>query len=484
MANEAPLSSQGKRQPGLGATKRILGVGSLALMTIAATDSLRNMPSMAVQGWSSVGWYMLGTVFFLIPSALVAAELAAGWPVAGGVYAWVREAFGERWGFVGVWCEWVENVVWFPSIMIFVGTSFAYAISPTLAANQYFLVAVMLVVFWILTLINLRGMEASSLLEKIGVIAGTMIPQIALVLLALFWVFQGRPVVTPHTPGSILPAINPGTLPLVSTVIMMFAGMEITGYHALETRNPKRDYPRAIFIGAAVIFMLSVLSTIAIVLVVPLQQLSLSAGLLQAFSDFLVPLGLARLVPIFAFLAGLGASATLTTWMLGPAKGLAVAARKGNLPHFFGRTNKQGVPQSTLLLQTTLGSAMLLLTVFVPSINSAYWVFSALTTQVLATMYVLMFITALRLRSSKPDVPRAYMVPGGRWGIWLVCCAGLLACAFVLIIGFLPPGQARGELGYTVLMFAGYLILVVPPFILHRYRKAAWVQPSPIDNKE
>ena len=82
--------------------------------------------------------------------------------------------------------------------------------------------------------------------------------------------------------------------------------MDINGYHANETRDPSRDYPRAIFLGAAIIFVSSVLSTLAIALVVPPEQLSLSAGLMQAFSDFLVPFGLGGLVPVFALMAGLG----------------------------------------------------------------------------------------------------------------------------------------------------------------------------------
>jgi amino acid transporter len=456
------------------ATKKVLGADSLALMTVAATDSLRNMPSMAVQGWSSVSWYLLGTLLFLIPSALVAAELATGWPLPGGVYAWVREAFGERAGFVGVWCEWVENVVWFPSISIFVGTSFAYAISPSLASNKYFLLAVELVVFWVLTAVNLGGLRASSLLQRFGVILGTMVPQVALLLLLVAWLVQGMPLQLTFSRQALRPELNSGTLPLVSTVIMLFAGMEITGYHANETRDPKRDYPRAIFIGATIIFVFSVLSTLAIALVVPVSQLSLSSGLMQAFAAFLVPFGLGWMLPIFAVAAGLGACATLTTWMLGPAKGLSVAARDGHLPPYFGHHNANDVPDKTLVLQTIVGSLFLILGTLLPSVNASYWIFSALTTEVLATMYIFMFVTALRLRYTRPDLQRAYTVPGGRAGIWVVCGAGILACVFVLIIGILPPGQAQGQWSYSVMMLLGYLLLLSPPFLLRRFREPGW----------
>jgi glutamate:GABA antiporter len=251
--------------------------------------------------------------------------------------------------------------VWFPSISIFVGTSFAYAISPSLAANRYFLLLIELVVFWVLTVVNLGGLRASALLQRWGVILGTLIPQAALFVLLIAWLYNGFPLQLTFSPQALLPDINPSTLPLVSTVIMLFAGMEITGYHANETRDPKRDYPRAIFVGATIIFVSSVLSTLAIALVVPPDQLSLSSGLMQAFSAFLVPFGLGGLVPVLALMAGLGACATLTTWMLGPAKGLAVAARNGSLPEFFGFMSSNDVPSKTMLLQTSVGSLFLIL---------------------------------------------------------------------------------------------------------------------------
>ncbi len=460
-------------------SRKVLGPLAIALMTVAATDSLRNLPSLAVYGWSSIAWFTLGTLLFLLPVALVAAELATGWPLAGGVYAWVREAFGEHWGFFAVWCEWVENVVWFPSILTFVATSLAYAINPQLATNKLFLIVVMLIVFWGLTLVNLQGLRWSSILERVGVIGGTLLPQVLLILLAGVWVAQGRPLQIQFSPAALEPQIHLGTLPLVATVILLFAGMELSGYHALETRNPQRDYPRAILLAAGLIFTLSVLSTLAIALVVSPQQLNLAAGLMQAFSDFLVPFGLGGLLPLFALMAGLGAVATLTTWALGPAKGLGVAARRGNLPPFFARENKNAVPDRVLILQAILGSAFSLIIIFVPSVNTAYWIFSALTTQVLATMYILLFAAALRLRYSQPDKLRSFRVPGGRWGMWLACGAGFLACLFVLLIGFFPPGQTHGRaVEFILLMLGGYILLIAPPFLFVRLRKPEWVQPA------
>jgi glutamate:GABA antiporter len=154
--------------------------------------------------------------------------------------------------------------------------------------------------------------------------------------------------------------------------------------------------------------------------VVPAHKLSLAAGLMQAFHDFLDQFHLAGFVPVIGLLAALGASASVSTWLLGPAKGIAVAAGQGNLPHIFSRSDQQDVPVNVLILRGIGTSIVVFLFVLVPSINQAYWMLSAMTTQVLAVMYMLIFAAVIRLRAKQPDKERPYRVPGGRLGIWLV----------------------------------------------------------------
>ena len=94
-------------QTGSNPTKRVLGVFTLTMINVAAIQSLRNLPVMAEVGWASVFFYLIAAIGFFIPSALVSAELSTGWPSTGGVYTWVKEAFGPRWGFVAIWLQWI-----------------------------------------------------------------------------------------------------------------------------------------------------------------------------------------------------------------------------------------------------------------------------------------------------------------------------------------------------------------------------------------
>ena len=146
------------------------------MINVAAVLSLRNLPPMAEFGWSSIGWYLIGTITFLIPLSMAGAELATGWPKGGGVYAWVKEAFGDTSGFIAVFCEWSNDLVWFPTILAFLASTLAFAIDPALSSNGLYMFTIMMIIFWGTTLIALLGSKFSSRYSSIGVVIGTLVP--------------------------------------------------------------------------------------------------------------------------------------------------------------------------------------------------------------------------------------------------------------------------------------------------------------------
>ena len=125
-----------------------LGVLGLIAIDMAAIVSVRNLPVMADYGWSMLALFLLSILVFLVPISMAAAELGTGWPEDGGIYAWVREAFGGRTGFLAVWCDYAENVPWFPTVLSFMAASLAYVFDPALANDKLYLVTVMLAFFW------------------------------------------------------------------------------------------------------------------------------------------------------------------------------------------------------------------------------------------------------------------------------------------------------------------------------------------------
>jgi amino acid transporter len=456
-----------------------LGVFALAMINVASIVSPRNGPLMAEYGWSMFFFLGCSILLFLIPVALASAELATGWPKAGGVYAWVREAFGERTGFLAIWCDWSENLTFFPTVLSFIAGSLAYAISPDLASDNVFLVVVMLCVFWGATALSFLRVDQSTTVGTIGMVLGIFLPILLLAGLAVAWFTNGEGSQIPFSGDALLPDVSGQNLLFLGGILLAFAGMEQAGFHARQTRNPRRDYPKAMLIASIVVVVTTIASSLSLALVVPKHEISLLSGTMQAFQDMLESLGVGGLVKPVAILLVLGGVAHLLPWLLGPAKGLAAVARTGHVPPALGRMSKNHIPVQGLIVQGIGGTVFCLLFLFLPNANATYGALTAMTAQVIVIMYVLIFASVIRLRYTQPDTERAYRIPGGMAGVWLVGSAGIFACAFAFVGGFFHPGDwASWDTGqrvtYYAILVGGFALLTMPPFAIRLLRRQGW----------
>jgi amino acid transporter len=461
-------------------SKKVLGLFALVMINVAAVLSIRNFPSMAVYGWSCIGWYILGAVMFLIPISLAGAELATGWPEGGGIYAWVKQAFGEKGGFTALFCEWSNNLVWFPTVLSFIASTLAFALTPALANSSLYMFSVMMIAFWGTTAIAYFGEETSTKFGNIGVILGSIIPSVLIILLGVWWIGSGAALVLPpFSLGAMVPTITLSTLPFFATIVLLFAGMEMAGFHALETRNPQKDFPKAMALSAVIIVVCTVLATLAIAFVIPADKLSLASGVMQAIQYFFTAAGMPWLVAPMAVLITLGGVVSLAAWLIGPAKGLGIVAEEGNMPPLFDRTNKYGAPVAVLLIQAIIGSIISLLYIFLPSVNQAYWILSAMTVELLCIVYVLVFASVIKLRYSQPDTPRPFKIPGGMAGVWLVGGLGACGTTFAFIVGLMPPSYfSTSGLTYVSAVLFGTFLLAVPPLVFLKFKKPGWKKPA------
>ncbi len=450
---------------------RRLGAIGLALVLISAMDSIRNLPTTATFGWSAIVFYAIAVITYLVPVAFCSAELAT--TVGGGVYRWVRTSFGSRWGFLAVWCDWSENIVWFPTVLVFLATTAAYVIAPGLATNKAFLVPVMLVIFWAVTLSSLAGSLKSARWTGLGVVIGTAVPTVAIIGLGLWWVGSGKRSEIPYHAGAIVPAWHGlASLVYAAGIVVAFAGMEIGGFYSHVTRSVKRTYPVAVLVAALFVATLSVLGSLAIAMVVPAKQIQLAAGIMQAVSAFFTKLSIHSLVRPLGVLIIIGVLCGLASWSMGPAEGMRRVAADGHLSPWWGRTNGRGAPTSVLVLQAVLGSLLTLLMVFVHNINTYYWMLTALVAQTFLVMYFLMYISVVRLRITQPDAPRPFKIPGGRIGLALIVGSGVAGAVFTFFLGFIPANHlsVSGTVAYVAVMAFGMLVIVITPFLLHRGR--------------
>lgn len=448
-------------------------------MNIALIASLRGLPTMAEEGLAIVFFLIFAAIVFLIPVSLVSAELATGWPKEGGIYAWVKEALGERWGFTVIWTEWLQNMVFYPTALAATAGIVAYGFSPALAENKLYTLLVVVAVYWGATFINLRGLKLSTIFTNVGIIAGLAVPGSILIIAGMYWVFSGQPLAIPPTFSNFIPDLsNVKTLVFLTGVFLFFSGMEVSAVHAQEVKNPKKDYPKAIFMSAIIIVSLFILGSLTIAFIIPQKEISLTAGIMEAFDKIFSTLGIHWFVPVLGVLVAIGLVASILAWIAGPSTGILVAAKNGNLPPFFRKTNKNNVQINILLIQGAVVTLISLVILLMPTVSSSFWVLTVLAAQLYLLVYVMMFISAIVLKYKKPKVDRPYAVPGGKLGMWITAGIGTVAAIFALALGFFPPGQLKTG---DIFLFEGFLIfgLVIViglPQLIYTFRKESWIK--------
>lgn len=454
--------------------KKHLSVFGLVMINVIAIDSLRTLPMGAEYGFSLVFYYVIAAVTFFLPMALVSAELATAWPETGGIYIWVREAFGKKLGFITIWLQWFYNICWYPTIMSFIAATIAYCFNPEWANNKYYMLFIITVFFWASTFVNFLGMRASHVLSTISAILGTILPMVFIIGLGGYWLYLGKPSHVEFTWHHFFPDLsNINNLVLLSGLLFGLVGIEMSASHAQDVNHPQRDYPLATLWSCIIILGTLILSSLAIAIVVPQSQLNIVSGLLQAFEIFFQAFHLDWFTPVLAILIVCGAIGGVNAWILGPTKGLLMASRDGSLPALFSKTNRHGVPVPLLLMQGVIFTLLSSVFLFMPSVSSSFWVLSAITSILALLVYVIIFATAIRLRYKHPHVERAFFVPGGKIGMWIISLLGLMTCLITMLISFLPPSQIPvGNIAlYETILISGVLVGCLLPWGILRFRK-------------
>jgi amino acid transporter len=448
--------------------RKFLGVFFLALLNLSVMTSLRNLPIVSEYGFGSPFFYLLVALVFLFPAALVSAELATGWHDAGGIYTWVKEAFGPGWGFFAVWMQWVHNVTWFPAILSFAATALAYLIDPSLAENKFYLIASILGGFWGFTLFNYFGIKISSWFSAVGVFAGTIIPGFLLIALGIAWIAMGNPIQIEFSWRAMIPPMDKiENLVFLTGLFLAFGGLEVSAAHAREVKDPQKTFPKAVAIAAILSLLIYAAGALAIAIMIPREQISLVAGLMSAFSLFLHHFHLSWLLFPLGFMIVLGAVGEMNAWIIGPVRALH-ESREG-LPPILQKVNRYGMPANLLFFQGIIVTAASFAFLFMPSASSAFWILSAMSAQLYLLMYILMFLAVIKLRYSQPYVRRGYKIPLGMPGIWIVGLVGALSSLAAFLIGFIPPGQLKvGSLFfYEGFLGIGIALMAAIPCILY-----------------
>lgn len=467
--------------PAVGARK-FLGVTQLAVLTVVVVASLRSLPAMAGYGLASVMLFVVPAILFLVPTALVAAELATGWK--GGVFTWIREAFGDRWGFEAIWLQWIQNVVWYPTQIAFIAASLSFVFADAKLANSgLYTAVVILVLYWGSTLIALRGGNLFANVGSWSGLFGTLLPGALLIVLGIVWLTTGQPSQTSLAPAALIPPhTGLSAIVLIVSNVLAYAGMEVNAVHANDLKDPGRGFPKSILIASILILGVFILPTLAIAVAVPSAQLGLTNGINLAFQTFFDTWHLPWATAVISALIALGAFASVVTWIAGPSRGLLAAARTGLLPPLLQRRNRAGVQSGILGVQGIIVTLLALLFVVIPNVNTAFIALVDMAAALYLIMYMMMFASALRLRRTQPQVKRNYRV---KW-MPLVAGVGFVSCAAALVLSFIPPTgfTAMPPALYPVVVGTVVVVLAAPPLLFYHFRKPHWDQRQPLEKQQ
>lgn len=478
------MTTPSGRQKPVSTAKGTITMTAMAILIVTSVLSLRGLPSEAKFGIQSVFYYIFAAVVFLIPFSLVCAELASTYTKSGGLYRWVSEAFGPRWGWTAMYLEWQTIIIWFPTVLMFGAASLAYVFWPEsfdaqLASNKIYTLVIALLIYWTVTLNSFRGTKASNRLSTLGGLCGTLIPGAILIILGVVYACMGKTI--DLTPMPFIPNFSHlGTIVLAASIFLFYGGMEMQAVHINDMRNPARDYPRAVFLAIFIIVALYAIGTLIIGLVIPSDKIDLLQSLLVAYNTFWDSFGLSWMGNIIALLIMVGVIGQVSALVNGPSVGLMAVAQSGYLPMSMQRTNSKGVNKPIMIVAGVFVSILSLILIVLPTVESAYQIMSQMATIIYLIMVLMIYGAFIRLRRTEPGRRRGFRVPGGKVGEWIVCGLGIIGALLALLLSYLPPSQidTGSPVVYIGILLVGVAIFVALPLVVYAKRKPSWRNPQ------
>ncbi|MED7789371.1 APC family permease [Francisella sp. 19X1-34] len=456
-----------------------ISILSLTMLNISAIISLSSIAYMATIGLQSIFFYLIAAITFLLPTSLICAELSSMITQNnGGMFSWVKAGLGEKAGVLAMWLEWFNNVVSFPSSVTALIATFSYIGFRGFAENTHTSISfwlVMVVVFIAISLFNCLPLRKVVILNIVGAVFGMIIPGILLILGAIYFVVSGHSNLEYHGVRDVLPAFSLGTYALLVKTLASYSGIQSVAFHMTNIEKPERNIPKSILLATLIIVSLTILATVGLDIIIPVKDVNVLNGLIQGISQVLNIIGLGDVKPLIVVMISIGMLAALSTWVLGPARGMQTAAEQQLFPKVMAGKNRFNMPVNMLGIQVCIVIVLSTAFLIMPSVYAAFALLVAITSQFTVVAWIMVFVAAIRLRFTQPDTHRVFYV-GKRNTNWLLVTISVVAifmCALGFILGFFPPGfsHVTDILRYTSILVVVDIIIIAIPLIwiwLHR----------------
>jgi amino acid transporter len=457
---------------------KALGLWDVVAMNIVAVVGLRWIARSARVGAPSVTLWLLAWAVFFVPLTAALIELSSRYPEQGGIYAWTRRTLGGLHAYICGWCMWVNNLFYFPSLLLFAAANFALVLRPqgdALAENRTYSVVFVLGFLWLTTGLNILGLATAKWLQHLGNLA-TWIPPVLLVACGAI-AFATFGSATSFAPSELLPREDVlSTMSLWSSMCFAFSGFEIASMVGQEITNPRRNIPVGIVLSGIAVTAIYILSSASVLVAVPASDLVERSGIADAIDLVTRKLGLAGLGAMTGLLLAVGAIGGTNSWVAGSARVPFAAGVDAALPSAFAKLHpRYRTPHVALIVQAAAASVLFLASVFdvfgtgETSVQGAYDVLVNLTILLYFVPYLYLFIAWVRLRSAETALPtaEAVQIPGGMASVWLISACGFVATIIAIVLVFVPPPGTDNVASYEVNLAGQSLLLFVIAFALY-----------------
>ncbi|MCP4180527.1 MAG: APC family permease [bacterium] len=413
-------------------------------------------PSASI-GLSSAFWWILLLILFFYPYGLITAELGTTYTGEGGIYDWVKKAFGNKWGARVAWYYWINYAFWMAST----GVLFAMFIEQLTGKglSPFWISIISLVVIWGCAWITMFKASENIWILNVGAICKAFV-LLAIGLIGLY-IAVTKGVANNFTVQNFIPNFNSG-MKFLPMIIFNFMGFEIIATVSGDMENPSKDIPKALIMGGILIAFFYLLSTFGILVAIPVSKLSPSTGILESFY---VLLGHGTIATYFIYLVGIvfmfTLIANLVSWGGGVNYVSTYAAENNDLPKVFAaKYKKKDMPIGASFMNASIATMLIIAYYFLAINNIAgdiFWNLFSLSSITLLMSYIMLFPAFSILRKKDPNAERPFKVKGGKTKIFLISYVPMFLLIISLILFFYVPGV---PFDYSYFYQVGFCLII------------------------
>lgn len=446
---------------------------SLAFVLVSAILSVGNWHIAAQYGIHSIFYLIFASLFFMVPVAFVSCELASSYSSFGGIFHWIKDAFGIKPAILSAWLMWVSNVVWYPTVFTFMTRCLLYYFEFSSVDSRLLTFVIMNVLFWSGNFINIYGYKFSSKVLSLSVLFSMVIPACLLIGFGVLKYYIGldSPAFSHHDLSDFIPKDQKGFI-LLTGLLLGFTGMEMamSHYHAVD--EPKKYFPKAIWLSTFFLIFISILGTLGISQAIPKENINLISDSLDAIYYYLKLFKLEKLMPWINTLISFGTWLGMSAYLAEPSKAFFQAVKFSGLSRGLAKSNEYSIPTTIMIIQGIFVTLISIPFALFPDSSDFYWLLTDIASQLYLVIYVMMFFAVIKVKVIKKTFP-INIIPFKEKGIVFLGTVGASLSLVCFVFGCLPPERTSHTypLLYSsfVIIFISAMALV--PLMVLKYKR-------------